>query len=434
MSEPSAKAGLAARSTALQLWLAVTRQGLQLEQALADKQVTKHVEGRDLALAHAIVAAALRRLGELSACLDGLLAKPLPRSAGITRDILILGLAQLLALKASAPAAINLSVELAKQDRNARHFSNLVNAVLREADRRQPALAAPLLNMPDWLRAPLQATYGEAATLAIAAAHTLEAATDITPKSDAAAWAGRMQARLLPQGSIRLAADAPSVAELPGYAEGEWWVQDAAAALPVKLLESDLSGKSALDLCAAPGGKTAQLASQGARVTAVDISKSRMQRLSENMQRLRLDVDCRVKDMRQLPETELYDIVLLDAPCSATGTMRRHPDLAHLKSSSQLGKLAEIQATLLRKSATLVKPGGTLLYCVCSLLAEEGEHQVSQFLSTHQECSVEPAQADCIGGQSQFITDRGFLRTLPAMAIGESAGLDGFFAALLVRH
>lgn len=426
MNEGEGKEGLAARARALQLFQLVKQQGRQLDEALAANNLDK----RDAALAHAIAAAALRHHGQLQTILSDLLTKPLPRSSGPTQDILLLGLAQLLALRSSAPAAINLSVELAKQDRNARHFSGLVNGVLREALRKQPELGDPNLNLPVWLAPRLAAAYGDDVMSAIAQAHTQEAALDLSLKPGAINPGGEV----LPTGTIRFSVSEQGVTSLPGFSGGDWWVQDAAAALPVKLLGPHIAGLTALDLCAAPGGKTAQLASLGARVTAVDISKARMQRLQQNMQRLKLDVECRTDNIRKLGDDILYDIVLLDAPCSATGTMRRHPDLAHLKSAGQIDKLVGIQREFLFIAARLVKPGGSLLYCVCSLLPEEGEEQASWFLARNSGYSLRQAEAKWIGSQSQFLTGEGCLRTLPSMVIGEHAGLDGFFAAQFVRH
>lgn len=434
MNEAAGKQGLAARAGALRLYQAVVRQGRQLDEALEARDGTEALEPRDAAFSHAVAAAALRHHGQLTVILAGLLQKPLPRSAGPTQDILLLGLAQLLVLRASAPAAINLSVELARQDRHAAHFTGLVNGVLREAQRRQPALGNPRLNLPQWLQSRLDQTYGPETTDAIAAAHTNEAAVDVSARQDAAGWASRLHGDLLPTGTIRLAGEERGITALPGFAEGAWWVQDAAAALPVKLLGQALAGLTALDLCAAPGGKTAQLASLGARVTAVDISKPRMARLQQNMARLQLEVSCQVTDLRKLPEGDPYDIVVLDAPCSSTGTMRRHPDLAHLKSASQIDKLLGIQRDMLREAARRTKPGGSLLYCVCSLLAEEGEHQAMDFLASEPRFSLRPGRPEDVGNQPHFLTAEGYLRTLPCMPISPHQGLDGFFAAHFVRH
>jgi len=219
---------------------------------------------------------------------------------------------------------------------------------------------------------------------------------------------------------------------LPGFSTGEWWVQDAASALPAKLL-SDIRGQSVLELCAAPGGKTAQLAAAGANVTAVDDSVSRMNRLRENLARLKLQATTLLADVLSLPADTLYDNVLLDAPCSATGTIRRHPDLVYLKTPQQLGNLVSLQQKMLEHAASLVRPGGKLIYCTCSLSPLEGERQVFKFLRAHENFVLSPITSQDLYRQEQFITPAGLMRCLPSMAIGHSSGLDGFFAARLVR-
>jgi 16S rRNA (cytosine967-C5)-methyltransferase len=250
-------------------------------------------------------------------------------------------------------------------------------------------------------------------------------------KDNAALWAERLSATLLPTGSLRLPLQHGPVTELPGFAEGEWWVQDAAAALPV-MLAGSVAGKTALDLCAAPGGKTAQLAARGATVTAVDDSAPRLARLHDNLKRLRLAATVLTADVLALPEDRQYDLVLLDAPCSATGTIRRHPDLPHLKSARQIDGLVKLQARLLDKAATLTRPGGMLLYCTCSLLPEEGEDQTAAFLTRQPEFSRLPVKPADVGGEARFISPAGDLRTLPAMAFGGDT-LDGFYTARLIR-
>jgi 16S rRNA (cytosine967-C5)-methyltransferase len=237
---------------------------------------------------------------------------------------------------------------------------------------------------------------------------------------------------LLPTGSIRLKDGENTLAELPGFSEGEWWVQDAASALPVKLM-GNVAGKTVLDLCAAPGGKTAQLAAAGAIVTSVDDSVSRLNRMRENLGRLNLKVDVILADVLSLPAQPLYDFILLDAPCSATGTIRRHPDLIYLKTAQQLNSLAELQEKMLAHAAGLLKPGGQLVFCTCSLSPVEGERQVFKFLRTHEDFVLSPILPAELGGESQFVTPAGILRCLPSMKIGQSEGLDGFFAARLYR-
>ncbi len=415
----------------MQWILAVTGGKTPLDEAM-DRDAGG-LEPRDRAFAHALAATVLRRHGEIDAAIAPFVSKPLPRSAGPAHEILALGVAQLHYLNGEAHAAIDLSVELAKADPKARHFAGLINAVLRKAAHAQPVAGEAHRNMPPWLWMELTAAFGPETAFAIAGAHLQEAALDISVKSDPAQWAEALGGVALPTGSVRIAEREGAVAELPGFRDGAWWVQDAAAALPVKLL-GDLRGKSMLDLCAAPGGKTAQLASLGADVTAVDDSQSRMQRVQENLDRLRLNARLVVSDVQNIPDDALYDGVLLDAPCSATGTMRRHPDLAHLRTEKQLSEVRKLQARMMDGAAKRVKPGGLLVYCVCSLLPSEGEDQVERFLAAHPGFRPVPVAAGEMNGIVQFITPAGFLRTLPHMGIGPSSGLDGFFAAKLRRH
>jgi 16S rRNA (cytosine967-C5)-methyltransferase len=426
----SLKPGFAAREAALHWLLAVTESGRPLDEAMEAGAAT--LAPRDRAFAHLLAATTLRRHGEIDAALKPFLAKPLPRSSGPARAILSLGMAQLQYLKSDPHAAIDLGVELAKSDPKAKHFSGLINAVLRKAASTKPMENARL-NMPPWLFTQLEAAYGADTASAIAEAHMHEAPLDISVKGEAASWAHTLNGVILPTGTIRIEKPGASVQELPGYADGYWWVQDAAAALPVHLL-GDVRDKTILDLCAAPGGKTMQLASRGAHVTAVDDSSFRMKRLRENLQRLKLEAECIVADMLKLPADKLYDCVLLDAPCSATGTMRRHPDLAHLRTEKQVGELESLQARMLDHAAKLVQPGGLLVYCVCSLLRQEGEDQVKALLKRRPDFSLDAIKPEDVAGQQQFVEKSGFLRCLPHMHIGQNKGLDGFFAARLRRH
>jgi 16S rRNA (cytosine967-C5)-methyltransferase len=424
------KPGLAARAAALQWILAVTGRQEPLDEAMDRDRAG--LEPRDRAFAHALAATALRHHGEIDAAIDRFLSKPLPRSSGAARDILRLGIAQLHYLSSEAHAAIDLSVELAKADPKAKHFAGLVNAVLRKAAHAAP-IAEAHRNMPAWLWVDLTAAYGPEKAFAIANAHMQEAALDISVKRDPEKWAAALGGTVLPTGSIRIEKFNGTVTDLAGFHDGAWWVQDAAAALPVKLL-GDVQGKRILDLCAAPGGKTAQLASLGAQVTAVDHSAARMARVRENLKRLQLDAELVTGDVLTLPGAPLYDAVLLDAPCSATGTMRRHPDLAHLRTEKQVQELRRLQSRMLGRAAELVRPGGIMVYCVCSLLPSEGETQIARFLAEHPDFSNASIRQEDMGGMKHFLTPTEFLRTLPFMEIGSFSGLDGFFAARLIRH
>ena len=431
------KPGLLARRAAISLLQGVTLDQQPLDQLLETNAEFRLLEGRDRSFAHALVASSLRHGGEIKTVLGKFLTKPLPRSSGMAVDILTIAAAQLLFMEVSPHAAIDLSVDLAKQDKKAQHFSGLINAVLRKVSTDGKAalknLDGPRLNTPDWLWEQWVAAYGEETARDIAASHLNEAPLDISVKDKPEHWAEQLKGELLPTGTIRLESGDSNLQELPGFSEGEWWVQDAASALPAKLL-GDIAGKSVLDLCAAPGGKTAQLASAGAIVTAVDDSVTRMNRLRENLARLKLQVTTLLADVLSLPTDTLYDNVLLDAPCSATGTIRRHPDLVYLKSPQQLAGLVGLQQKMLAHAARLVKPGGKLVYCTCSLSPLEGERQVFNFLRAHEDFALSTIVPEDLAQQTQFITPAGLMRCLPSMAIGKGSGLDGFFAARLERR
>lgn len=425
------KAGLAARRAALAILSAVLDDARPVDEA----SMQEHAAGlapRDRAFVLALVQTCLRRKGESEAIIARFLTKKLPRKSGNATLILLLAATQLLYLETPAHAAIDLAVTLAREDRDARHFANLINAVLRKLVDVKP-IDRPRLNVPDWLWRRWTKNYGEGIAEAIARAHLIEPALDLSVTSDPEAWARTLDGILLPTGSVRLKDRSGAIENLTGFGDGAWWVQDAAAALPVRLL-GDVAGKTVLDLCAAPGGKTAQLASRGAKVTAVDQSAPRMARVKENLDRLKLAAELVVADILEFPPDRVFDAVLLDAPCSATGTIRRHPELPLIKSEKQIAELALLQARLIAQAATFVRPGGSLIYCTCSLEPEEGEEQVESFLEGNPDYRRGPLTADDLAGESQFITAKGDLRTLPSMNIGQDQGLDGFYAARLFRQ
>jgi 16S rRNA (cytosine967-C5)-methyltransferase len=275
--------------------------------------------------------------------------------------------------------------------------------------------------------------YGETVAREIALALGHEPSLDLTVKSEAEPWATRLHGEVLPTGSVRTLLQG-SVTMLPGFSDGQWWVQDAAAALPARLF-GDIKGKRLLDLCAAPGGKTAQLIHAGADVTAVDRSQNRIARLRENLNRLSLQAETVISDGAEYPG-EGFDGVLVDAPCSSTGTIRRHPDVAWLKQESDIILLTALQRRLLQKATTMLKPGGTLVYCTCSLEPEEGEQAVAALLDADSSMKRAPVDASEVAGLGEIINADGDLRTLPSHlphADPRLAGLDGFYAARLVK-
>ncbi len=435
-------AGLAARRVAHAVVadLLGKNRALALEDALAQASRVAGLDAGDAGLARAIATVTFRRLGFLRRALAARMEQGLPEDKPRLVALLATGAAQILDLAVPDHAAVDLAVRLAKADPQARHLAGLVNAVLRRVVREREAILAecddPLeANTPDWLAARWREAYGPEKAAAIARAHLAGAAIDLTLKGEAGDWAERLGAAALPTGSLRLGDLRVPVSELPGFADGAWWVQDAAAAIPARLLGAQ-PGERIADLCAAPGGKTAQLASRGAVVTALDRSAPRLERLSENLARLGLTAEVVVGDALAFEPPKPFDAVLLDAPCSATGTIRRHPDVAWTKTESDLIRLHLLQARLLDKAATLVRPGGRLVYCTCSLEQEEGERQVAAFLKRNAAFERVPVRADEVGGVDGVINADGDLRTLPADLEGSDirrGGLDGFFASRL-RH
>ena len=394
---------------------------------------------RDRGLTRAIVAVVLRRLGTLRHLIGSFLEEGLPAQAPRVETALLIGAAQILFLEVPDHAAVDLAVRLAREDRMALHFAGLINAVLRriarEGKERIAALDAPVLDTPPWLMARWIKNYGEATAHAIAAANGREPALDLTVKSDAEAWAAKLDGRVLPTGSVRTIVHG-AVTALPGFDEGAWWVQDAAASIPARLL-GNVAGLRVADLCAAPGGKTAQLVAAGAKVTAVDRAPARLKRLQENLTRLSLDAELVCADVAAWTPEQHFDAALLDAPCTSTGTIRRHPDVPWLKRSADIASLAALQRRLLDHAITLIKPGGTLVYCTCSLEPEEGADIVAALLAREQSVRRVPIAAAEVFGQTDFINQDGDLRTLPCHftdADSRFAGVDGFYAARLEKR
>ncbi|MBI3196128.1 MAG: MFS transporter [Rhodospirillales bacterium] len=422
---------LASRHTAFEILVSCLDKGQPLDEALARHAGFAGLDPRDRAFVRLLLATTLRRLGEIDVVLAALIERPLegPNAAG--RQVLRLGAAQLLFLGTAPHAAVDTSVRLI-EDAHLPHLKGLANAVLRRISREGVAILGDRdparLNTPQWLWTSWAEAYGEEATRAIAAAHLIEAPLDLTPRSNTDFWAGQLEAEVLPTGTLRRTGGG-HIAELPGFAEGAWWVQDAAATLPVRLM-GDVTGKRVADLCAAPGGKTMQLCAAGANVTAVDISGRRMIRVGENLARAGLAAELVTADASKWTAAEKFDAILLDAPCSGTGTLRRHPDIAWLKDEEDVGRLTLTQDRLLLHAVEQLKPGGTLVYAVCSLQEDEGPTRIEALLARDKRLRRLPIQAAELPGLEDALTKDGDVRTLPSMW-PERGGLDGFYVARL---
>lgn len=416
--------GVPARAAALEILAAALSRRAGLDEGLSHPSLGA-LPPRDRAFARALAMATLRRLGSIDAALQARLKKPPPERIV---HVLRLGVAQLLALKVPPHAAVGATVDLVAAQKGGASFKGLVNAVLRGLSREPLDLDDPDLLAPQWLAARWRAAYGEADARAMAALIAAEPSTDVTPKDAPGDLVAALEAEVLPGGSLRVGLKG-DVSGWPGFAEGRWWVQDAAAAIPARLLDAG-PGQSALDLCAAPGGKTLQLAATGAAVVAVDRSAPRLKRVTENLARAGLSAETVAADAAEWADARTFDAVLLDAPCSATGTYRRHPDVLWAASPAEIPRLAAAQGRLLDSAARRVKPGGRLVYCVCSLEPEEGEAQVAAFLARHPDFAVEPIAPGDSGAPAASLRDDGTLRILPHHLEG---GIDGFYAARLRR-
>lgn len=410
--------GYEVRALAANLIGSVLVKGRALDDAMAaslDDSLVRSMEVRDRAMARLITATVLRRLGQIDAVIAAFLEKPLPEKRGNLSAILQAAAAQLLFLGSAPHAVINVAVEQVSKDPAARRFDKLANAVLRRISEKGAAIVAAQdavqLNIPAWIWLRWVKAYGEATARRIAESSLQQAPLDISVKTDPALWAKTLGGSVLPTGTVRIDASG-RVDQMPGFADGAWWVQDAAAALPSRLL-GDITGKRVADLCAAPGGKTAALAVKGAIVTAVDSSADRLARTAENLKRLNLKANLVAADVRTWRSNTLFDAVLLDVPCTATGTIRRHPDILRLKRPGDMAKLASVQATLVENAIHLVRPGGTIVYCSCSLEPEEGVMQINRLLAGRKALRRSPVSASEFGGDPSWVTVDGDLRTLP---------------------
>ena len=415
-------AGLPARAAALDLLTAALSGRAGMDEGLSHPALSA-LSARDRAFARALVMAVLRRLGPIDAALQGRLKKPPPEWVV---NILRLGLAQLVVLKTPAHAAVAASVDLTARQKGGQVFKGLVNAVLRGFTRDPVALDDPDLLAPTWLAARWRAAYGPEAARAIAAAIAEEPATDLSFKDPdrAAALAADLEGEVLAGGTLRTPRRG-DIATWPGFAEGDWWVQDASAAIPARLL-AVRPGETALDLCAAPGGKTLQLAATGAQVTALDRAAARLKRVGENLARTGLSAETVAADGATWLDKRGFDAILLDAPCSATGAFRRHPDVLWAAKPSDIAGLAAVQSKLFDAAVARLKPGGRLVYCVCSLEPEEGEGQTAAALTRHKTLALDPIAPGEGGAPAASLRPDGTLRILPHHLAG---GTDGFYVA-----
>lgn len=424
-----------ARRVALDLLSGALRRRRPLDEAFGAHPALAELEPRDRAFARLLAATTLRRLGQIDALLKRCLDRPLPAQGAAAQDALRLGACQLLFLATPAHAAV--AETMAILPPSAGPYRGLVNAVLRRLAREGASVLQGIPEIPTdtpaWLWQSWVAAYGETTARAVAAQHLIEPPLDLTVRNPAelAQWAERLGAEPLPNGSLRLR-EAGAVEALPGFGDGAWWVQDAAATFPARLL-GEVTGKHVIDLCAAPGGKTLQLAAAGARVTALDRSTARLKRVAENLSRTGLEADCIAGDAAEWRPQEPVDAVLLDAPCSATGTIRRHPDLPWIKRPEEIADLPALQRRLLEAAIAMTKPGGSVVYAVCSLEPAEGEELVAECLAEGAPVERVAIRAAEIGAPPEAVTALGELRTLPCHW-ADKGGMDGFYAVRLRRR
>lgn len=431
--------GLRARTVALNLFQEVQTQHLALDDVIAGSTAYGQLEARDRGFVRHLLASTLRHLGQIDALIRHCLDRPLPRRAAVVRAILRLGITQIVVLKTPAHAAVDTAVRLCVQSRQPGQ-KGLVNAVLRRLSREGPALFeaqdAARLNTPDWLWQSWSAAYGEKTCRKIAAGHLLEPPLDLTVREDPAGWAERLGGSVLAGNTVRLEGS-QDVAGLTGYDDGAWWVQDVASSMPARILLSGLGGDveidACIDLCAAPGGKTAQLAAAGLPVIAVDRSSRRLARLSDNLQRLALTAEIVTADATAWQPASPSRAILLDAPCSATGTIRRHPDIPGNKSPKDIARLCELQERLIGAAADMLAPDGVLVYSVCSLQPEEGPAIVDKLLARRDDLSRQKITLSETGLPRDALTPAGDLRTFPSH-LAAGGGMDGFYVARLRRR
>ncbi len=435
------RAGLAARKVAAKLLGKVLDEKKNLS-TLTDAETGdaayRALIAKDRALVRAILMVSLRQKGQIDDALSQMLDRKTPKKARHLTHTLSVAAGQIMFLDIPDSAAVNLAVAAISEDRRTSRFASLANAVLRRLSREKSELMASQdvaqLCMPKWLFKRTRKSFGKARALEIAEAILVEPALDLSVKSDPHLWAEKFSGMVLPTGSVRLKPQG-AIPAMAGYDDGQWWVQDAAASLPVQLL-GNIDGLQIADLCAAPGGKTAQLIVKGGKVTAVDISRNRIARLENNLSRLGLSAKCVVADIMEWHPDHPFDAILLDAPCSSTGTIRRHPDVMWTKTEEDIAALAELQFELWNKAIELLKPGGTMVFSNCSIDRQEGEDLYARMLKSRDDIRTGIIKPSELPGLEAAITGQGTLRTLPNLLPHpdpQLAGLDGFFAARLCR-
>ncbi len=412
----------------------VLDEGITLEQAI--DTFSNDMAPVDRGFIRNLVATTIRRLGQLDRIIDHSTQKKLGNTQMATRHVLRLGICQLLFANVPSHAAVNTSVNIVERHvtKKLQYLKKMVNAVLRKIDRDRDSLLKKFgnsrLNIPKWILERWDTRYGPNEVKEIISQILVEAPLDIAikPDQDIKYWARQMQASLLPMGGLRLE-KAGNIKELPAFQKGIWWVQDIAAQLPVHLLSAS-KGDEVLDLCAAPGGKALQSAAKGSNVTAVDISLKRLERLKENMKRLSLDVKVIHSDVLTYEPKSRWDYILLDAPCTSTGTIRRHPEILRSPRQAMIEEMSRIQRDMLDKAAELLNPGGTLVYCVCSMESEEGPDQIKALLKRHGTLKRKEIKAKELPGLERAILNTGDVQTLPHYYKG---GMDGFFISRLTK-
>lgn len=431
LPHPRDNSSLASRRLAAFAVKEVMENHQPLEQVLAGQPSYRTLESRDRAFVRLIAATTFRRMGQIDAALKPFVRE---RPTKLVYAALQTATAQILYLGTPAHAAVGETVAMLKSRGSSKGFANMANAVLRNVVDQGPRLAGaqpPKVNLPGWMRGEWERAYGRQAGRKFSAQLLKDPVLDLSVKSDVAGWAEKLGGEVIGASSVRMnkIGDVPA---LEGFTDGDWWAQDVAATLPVEIL-GDVKGKRVLDMCAAPGGKTMQLAAKGAIVTALDKSEGRLERVKQNLERTKLTAEIICADALEWePIQSDFDIVLLDAPCSATGTFRRHPDVLYNRTPKDVANLVRLQDKLLAKAASFVRPGGTLIYCTCSLMPKEGQPRVDKFLQNVPDFRLIPIlKADGLALPEEAFSG-GSLRSLPYY-LEDKGGMDGFFIARLER-